>query len=485
MTAWKPSLTLDEDRSQPLFARLARAVVEDIRRGRLRPGEVLPGSRTLAESLGVHRNTVLAAVRALCAEGWLETESARATRVARSLPQHTGARFSRRAPVREGLAATPHFALGPAPPLRERDVPRGAIALFGGAPELSFFPAEPFARAYRRALRTKRHLLDYGSPFGHAPLREALAQYLSSLRGVAARAENVLVTRGSQQAVDLLARTLLSPGDVVAVECFGYAPSWEAFRAAGARLEPLPVDKDGADIAALEALCKRARVRAVYLTPHHQYPTTVTLSPARRLALLELARKHSLAILEDDYDHEFHYEGRPVLPLASADPHGSVVYLGTLSKMLAPGLRTGFVVAPEALVAHLAARRTYADRQGDLLTEAALTELLEEGELARHVRRARMAYLERREVLLSALRAKLGARLELTVPRGGMALWAQLRGHRGADALCERAFARGLVLQRTRTLCFDGRDRPWLRLGFAGNPPAVLRSAVERLAASW
>jgi len=176
--------------------------------------------------------------------------------------------------------------------------------------------------------------------------------------------ENILVTRGSQQALDLVARALFSDGGVIAVESMGYAPAWAAFRAAGATLVPIAVDSHGIDVAALEALCERHAVRAVYVTPHHQYPTTVTLSAPRRLALLALAKKHKLAIIEDDYDHEFHYEGRPVLPLASADSDGLVVYIATLSKLLAPGLRTGFVVGPSALVQHLAARRMYVDRQG-------------------------------------------------------------------------------------------------------------------------
>jgi GntR family transcriptional regulator/MocR family aminotransferase len=486
MQPWSPEIAVDEDAAQPLFARIASAVVRDIRRGRLRPGDVLPGSRTLALALGVHRNTVLAAFDALVSEGWLETESARVTRVARALPERASRRFSPSAPVREGIPDRPLFSLGEAPPLRERETPRGTIALYGGMPDLRLFPSEAFARAYRRVLKLERaSVLDYGSPFGHPALRRALAKMLSSLRAVAADEHNVLGTRGSQQAVDLLARTLLGPGAVIAVESMGYAPAWEAFRATGATVEPIPVDRDGMNIDALASLCERTTVRAVYLTPHHQYPTTVTLTPARRMALLALAKRRRLAVIEDDYDHEFHFEGRSVLPLASADPDGSVVYVATLSKMLAPGLRTGFVVGPRALIEHLAARRTYCDRQGDLAVEAALAELLEDGEIPRHARKARMAYRERRDVFVDALRAKLGDRIAFDVPRGGMALWAKIPGARGADPLCERALAAGVLVQRTRGMCFDGRDRPWVRLGYAGHAPSALREAAKRLASVW
>ncbi|MBL8681926.1 MAG: PLP-dependent aminotransferase family protein [Myxococcales bacterium] len=480
MARWTLQVALDDD-PQPLTTRIAQAIVQDVRRGRLRPGDVLPGSRTLAASLGVHRNTVLAAFDALRAEGWIEADSARETRVATSLPETRAKRFSGRASPRASLPEQPGFALGPQPPSRDREDYPGTIALFGGQPDLGLFPVEAYARAHRRALRTQRKtLLDYGSPRGHAALRRAVAEMLSSLRAVAAREENVLVTRGSQQALDLISRALIAPGDVVAVEAMGYSPSWQALRAAGAKLEPIAVDASGLDVDALAAVCERARVRAVYVTPHHQYPTTVTLSAGRRMALLALAKRHSFAIIEDDYDHEFHYEGRPVLPLASADPDGHVVYIATLSKMLAPGLRVGFVVASRAVIEALARWRVYADRQGDMVMEAALAELIEDGELARHARRARLAYLERRDVFVEALRRELGGALAFEVPRGGLALWARLEA-RGADGFCERALSNGVLVQRTRTMVFDGGDRPWVRLGFAGNDGARLEEAAKRL----
>jgi GntR family transcriptional regulator/MocR family aminotransferase len=480
MSQWTPTIALDESSTRPLAARIADSIARDIRRGRLAPGALLPGSRTLAATLGVHRNTVLAAYEALRAEGWIESESARSTRVAASLPERP--RPSRGAAARAQIPERTHFALGPGPDIVERSVARGVIALYGGMPELGIFPVEAFARAHRRALRTKRsQLLDYATPYGHPALRTALAEMTSSLRGLAAKPENILVTRGSQQALDLVARALFDEGGVIAVESMGYAPAWAAFRAAGARIVALPVDREGLDVAALEALCEREAVRAVYVTPHHQYPTTVTLSATRRLALLALAKQRRLCVIEDDYDHEFHYEGRPVLPLASADSDGSVVYIATLSKLLAPGLRTGFVVAPRALIDHLAARRTYVDRQGDLTVEAALAELIEDGVVARHARRARKTYLERRDVFAQALAEHAGDALRFDVTRGGMALWARVEGEKGSEPLIARALDEGVFVQRTRSMCFDGRDRPFVRLGFAGSTPAVLREAARRL----
>ncbi|MFO0756141.1 MAG: PLP-dependent aminotransferase family protein [Byssovorax sp.] len=493
MRPWELAVDLDDGKEQPIFLQIAHALADDIRRGRLRPGALLPGSRALAGSLSVHRNTVLAAYRELGAEGWIETVPAQGTRVSSSLPDRPARRFSARAGTRSEVPSRLGFDLGPGPaPYPLARFPKGTLVLSGGIPDLGLVPVTALARAYRRALSSEAkgradgrrgpQSLDYGEPHGHPRLREALASMLSSVRGLAASAGHVLVTRGSQMALDLVARALFSPGDVVAVEAFGYRPAWEAFTRAGARLVPLPVDEQGLAVSALDALLAREKVRAVYVTPHHQYPSTAVLSAGRRLALLDLARAHRLAILEDDYDHEFHYEGRPVLPLASADPHGVVVYLGTLSKILAPGLRIGFVVAPPPLVEHLAAIRTYVDRQGDLTVERAVAELLEDGEVQRHARRARRAYHTRRDALAEALGRELGEALSFHVPVGGMALWARVAPSIDVDAWAERGLAEGVAFATGKRFAFDGRRHPFVRLGFATLGERELREAVKRMA---
>jgi GntR family transcriptional regulator/MocR family aminotransferase len=361
--------------------------------------------------------------------------------------------------------------------------PRGTYTLYGGYPDLSLVPRAAIARAYRRALLARGgDALGYGDPRGEPALREGLAAMLRSLRGLSVDADRLVVTRGSQMALDLSARAILAPGDVVAVESWGYRPAWEALALAGAQLRPLPVDRDGLDVAALAELCAREPVRAVYVTPHHQYPTTVTLSAARRIALLDLARRERLAIFEDDYDHEFHYEGRPVLPLASADAAGSVIYLGTLSKILAPALRVGFVAATPDVVRRVAELRTFGDRQGDTVLERALAELLDDGEVQRHARRMRRIYRERRDVLVGALREHLGDAVRFAVPNGGIALWCRAADGADVDAWAARAGRAGVRVQTAKRFAFDGRARPFLRLGFAPHDPRGLREAIRRLA---
>jgi GntR family transcriptional regulator/MocR family aminotransferase len=262
----------------------------------------------------------------------------------------------------------------------------------------------------------------------------------------------------------------------VAVEALGYRPAWGAFAAAGATIAPVPVDREGLRVDAIPE-----HVRAIYVTPHHQYPTTVTLSAARRLALLDLARRRRIAVIEDDYDFEFHYDGRPVLPLASADRAGVVIYIGTLSKILAPGLRLGFLVATPDTVARLTALRTLADRQGDPAIEAAVAELLEDDEVQRHARRVRRIYRDRRDAICEAIAKELSSALEVTPPAGGMALWAKVAPEIDVDTLAERAMNRGVAFMTARRFAFDGRARPFARLGFAALDPRELREAIMRI----
>jgi GntR family transcriptional regulator / MocR family aminotransferase len=222
----------------------------------------------------------------------------------------------------------------------------------------------------------------------------------------------------------------------------------------------------------------------VYVTPHHQFPTTVTLSAGRRLRLLELARVHRFAIIEDDYDHEFHYDGRPVLPLASVDRAGVVAYVGTLSKVLAPALRIGYIVAPTPLVERIAAHRSYVDTQGDQVLEYAVAELLEEGAVQRHIRRMRREYGQRRDVLVAALREQLGSDVTFTIPAGGIALWMKARRGIDVDAWARAAKDRGAVVVTASAYTLDGRPRPFMRLGFASLNGEELREGVRRMAAA-
>jgi GntR family transcriptional regulator/MocR family aminotransferase len=485
-SAWEPAIDIERDAALPPFLQIARSLAADIQRGRLRPGDLLPGSRRLAESLEVHRNTVLAALAELAAEGWIETAPGRGTFVTREIVNHRGRPFSRRLGLRPHVPAYVPFTL-PEPPAAYRppSLPRGTLNMSNGAPDVRLAPARSIGRAYRRVLALRGpELLAYGDPEGHAGLRAALASMLARTRGLSCGPGDVLVTRGSQMALTLTARAMLRPGDTVAVEAFGYRPAWEAFRAAGAAVVPVAVDQDGIDVDALQRLAKRTALRAVYVTPHHQYPTTVTLKAARRLALLAMTRAEKIAIIEDDYDHEFHYDGRPVLPLASADHAGLVVYIGTLSKVLAPGLRIGYIVAPPAVLRNAGAIRSLLDIQGDQATEAAVATLIEDGELERHVARVRRVYAHRREILASSLKRTFGEGVEFTLAPGGMALWVRLHMPVDIDEWARRSVEYGVSWYTGRRYAFDGQSQPFARFSFAWLNERELPEAVKRMAAA-
>jgi len=475
--------------NSPIFVRIAELLSEEIKRGRMRPGDRLPGTRPLAEQLGVGRNTVVAAYAELAAEGWIVTRPAGGSFVSNELPERRSRRFARREPD-AGAPSRPGFDFEKQTLEHTHHAEPKTLALFAGVPDLRKFPTTLLARAYRRALRgAGRANLDYASPFGEPRLRAALARVVSATRGLSVSPDQLLVTHGSQMALDLVARTLVRPGDRVGVEQIGYQPAWAALERAGAELVYLPVDKLGVNIDALENALADGALRAVCLTPHHQYPTTVALSVGRRLRLLELATKHRFAIIEDDYDHEFHYDGRPLASLASADRAGVVVYIGTLAKVLAPGLRLGFVAAPSGLIESLGAVRFHIDRHGDTITERAVAELIEDGEMARHARRMRRVYHARRDAMVASLTRHLGSALSFDVPAGGMALWAEASPEIDTRGWLARAPAHGVAFILGSSYSAPSLDRrktrhyqQFLRLGFARYDERELETAVQRMA---
>jgi GntR family transcriptional regulator/MocR family aminotransferase len=480
---WDFTLRLERGSERRLFMQIAQAIVDDICRGRLRPGDRLPGTRSLARSLGVNRVTVLGAFDELTAEGWLTTHPARGTYVSTELPQASAAERSRRS----GTTGMPEAVYStPAGPMAATWLPpaRGVLMLRSSYPDIRLLRIDPLLRAYRRVLsRSGGALLGYDDPAGHPRLRRAIAMMLRDRRAIAASTENILITRGSQMALALTSLALIRPGDTVAVEEPGYPHAWAAFRHSGGTLVPIAVDADGLDIAALASLAGRRPVKAVYVTPHHQLPTSATLAASRRMRLLELARAHRFAVIEDDYDHEFQFDGRPLTPLASSGPD-VVIYVGTLSKVVAPGLRLGYVAAPAEIVEQLTAYRQSVDMQGDPAMEAALAELIDEGEIQRHIRRAKRIYHARRDLMAELLTQRLGSSLDFTVPAGGIGLWARAAPDIDVDLWSEKAYEHGVGFLTGRTFTMDGRPIPFVRLGFACLDEEELRHAINRMAAS-
>jgi GntR family transcriptional regulator / MocR family aminotransferase len=485
--AYVPTLSREHEANgddTPLYVAIARALAADVARNRLKAGERLPGSRKLAALLGVNRNTIHAALHELEAQGWVQAVPARGVFVRAREASDTPRPFSRAVALRDQVPARLGFDFAPrGHPTIGAGSGKGLI-LTGGVPDPRLFPNELLARAYRRALRRRgSELLDYGDARGDGQLRAALADQLTRQRALAAGPDDVLITRGSQHAIWLAALALLRPGDRVGVEAWGYPPAWAALESAGATLVSLAVDAEGVRPDAVEQALSHGPLRALYLTPHHQYPTMVPLGARRRLALLALAKQHRIALLEDDYAHEFQFEGQPRLPLASADRAGVVVYIGTLSKILAPGLRIGYVVAPRPLLDAMAALRTLSDRQGDATAEAAVAELLEDGEVERHARRVRRIYRARRDLLAHELSARLGERVTFALPPGGMAMWLGVHGS-VPERWVERAAARGVSFRAGRDYAVSTHlgqpsAAPFVRMGFTRLDERELVRAVR------
>lgn len=470
------TLTGRGDLGGQIYRQIRTAVLS----GRLRPGEPLPPSRELARRLQVSRNTVTGAYDRLVAEGFAESRVGSGT-YARSLPARSADAAPIDAPPAAGdvsgvravwdeLAAPPNAFLHDAPELDLRP----------GVPDVGLFPFETWRRLMGRALRpaamgTGMH----GDPAGHPGLRAAIARHIGVSRAVRADGPDVLVTQGVQQGLDLAGRVLLRPGDRVAVEDPGYPPARQLFRSLGAEVAGVPVDSRGLRV---DLLPDDARL--VYVTPSHQFPLGMPMSLDRRLALLDWARERDAIVLEDDYDTEFRYGGRPTEPLQSLDTAGRVVYLGTFSKTMLPLLRIGFLVAPPALRAALRTAKYVTDWHTPLPTQLALAEFIDEGLLARHVRRMRRIYQARHERIAARL-ARDFAGLLTTIPAdAGLHLSAWTAPGVDAAGVARRARAAGVGVAALRP--FGMRPGPdGLTFGYGAIALERVDEALDRLRSAW
>ncbi|KAB2684380.1 PLP-dependent aminotransferase family protein [Brucella tritici] len=457
---------------EPIFLALTRSIIAEIERGRLKPGEALPGTRALSRSLGLNRNTVDAAYQELITQGWLATTPSRGTFVSRDLPD-----FGRERGRNAYKTAADMPLNGPT---------RLAHRLSDGVPDARLAPTVELGQAFRRAVASSSFYGEggYGDTRGSPFLRDVLSFYLKDERGLTAAASDILVTQGSQMALFLAASAVAESGAVIAVETPGYPLAWAAFRAAGAQVRPVPVDEGGIDVDALELLARQeTRLRAIYVTPHHQYPTTVTLGAGRRMRLLDLARRYNLVIIEDDYDHEYRFDGRPVLPLAARSlDDAPVIYLGSLSKLIAPGIRLGYAVGPATILRRMADRREAIDRQGNIALEHALGELIADGTIRRHARKARRVYQTRRDRLAELLTSLLRDQISFVLPAGGLALWAHLRQPLSAETWATNAARLGLSVLPGVSFVLDATHAPeCFRMGYASLDETEMEGCIRLL----
>ncbi|MEG0858644.1 MAG: PLP-dependent aminotransferase family protein [Pseudomonas sp.] len=456
-----PPFDLDRSQSAPIYRQLYHRFRESIADGRLQPGDRVPAVRALAAQLNLARGTVEAAYQLLIGEGYLIARGAAGTVVT---PQLTAVSSpSLRAPVASAAYQSNHYGALP-------------LALQMGLPALDAFPRKVWARLAGRQLRQAGlEGLVYPDPRGHAPLRAAIASYLGISRGIGCRPEQVFVCAGYRACLDLISHTLMHQGDRCWLEEPGYFMARNALLEAGAQLVPVPVDEQGLDVA--QGIARAPDARFAVVTPTHQSPLCVSLSLPRRLALLDWANRRGSWIIEDDYDSEYRYQGKPLPALKSLDQQGRVLYTGTFSKVLFPGLRLAYLVVPASQSEAFAGQADRLHNHCPHLLQATVSAFLCEGHFARHLKKMRSLYGRRRQWLVEALQQQLGERLLINPQAGGMHLVAGLR--EGDDVeLAQRARAVGIAVEPLSQWYLEAEPRHGLVLGFTNIASAEQASTV-------
>ena len=474
---------LDVPLHRQLYTQLQRAIL----RGDLKPGTRLPSTRALAHQLNVSRTTVLHAYQQLIAEGYLDGKVGHGTFVAQIVPDHLLA-----APQPGDLGETASTEPGtprlaeqasqqlhvPRMPLGSPDGPGGIVRPFRfGVPALQSFPYKLWSRLL---IRQARHLPASAFPYqpaaGYLPLREAIAAHAMVSRGVHCTAEQIIIVSGAQGGLDLAARVLINAGDPVWMEDPGYLKARGALLGSGANIIPVPVDQEGLIVEA--GMARAPGARLVYLTPSHQFPLGVTLSLARRIALLDWARRADAYLLEDDYDSEYHYTRRPLPALQGLDHDGRVIYIGTFSKVLFPALRIGYLILPPPLVEAFRTVRNLIDTHPPLLEQAVLADFIVGGHFTRHLRKMRSLYAERRTAMLEAARE---ISLEVRPPEAGMHCVGWLPEGMDAPALVREAADRGVDIVPVSHFSIEPPAREGILLGYSDYSVALIQDGMKRL----
>jgi GntR family transcriptional regulator / MocR family aminotransferase len=486
-----PPIDVEADQPGPIYRKLYNWFREGIVSGRLRPGQRVPSSRELVSELKISRSTVLAAFQQLHAEGYLQGAHGSGTYVAKSIPEQvmrSATKDSRSSNQRARCEGARRLSRPAAHLLSLRTPPltlahRSELGAFRvGLPALDHFPFATWSRLVARHWRQpKTEMMTYGDPMGYLPCREAIAEYLGVVRGVTCEASQVMIVSGSQQGLALTARVLLDTGDSVWTEEPGYLGGLRVFTAAGARLVPIPVDSQGLDVKAGIHRCREAR--AAFISPSHQFPMGKTMSFARRMLLLDWAARNGSWIIEDDHDSDYRFSTRPIGSLQGLDVNGRVIYVGTFSKILFPSLRIGYLVLPNDLVPAFTLVRFAFDIFPSTLNQAILADFIREGHLARHIRRMRMVYMNRREILSKEIRQRLGTSVEIVNSKAGFHAVILLPGGIQDQAVSNEAAKAGVAVLPL-SICYQGHPgMQGLILGYGGVNQKQIQDGVSKLTA--
>ena len=494
---------LDPKLSDPMYCQLYDGIRKAILTGHFQAGARLPATRALAKEFNISRNTVIEAFQRLFAEGYLEGKIGSGTYVSKALPDD----LLRARPVERsinptnGQAQMPsrnHTAAQPTTPINRSLSQRGQLTaamrlkvsddnvydvrpFVNGLPALDAFPIDTWMRVANRCWRyLSLRELGYADPAGYMPLRRAVAERLRETRAVQCEAEQVIIVSGTQQAINLCAQLLLNPGDAVWLEDPTYLGARAALHNSGAKIIPVPVDADGLVVG--EGIAREPNARMAFVSPSYQVPMCATMSLPRRLALLDWAARHGAWVIEDDYDSEFRYAGRPLASLQSLDTARRVIYIGTFSKSLLPALRMGYLIAPPDLVDAFITARAIADRHAHTLEQAIVADFIAEGHFAQHLRRMRTLYQERQHVLVSAAQRDLAGMLEVQPKDAGLNLLGCLPDHVDDAAVSHAAALQNISAPAISAYAIEPPKQCGLVLGYAALTPREIRKGIKDLA---
>ena len=477
-----PGLTLNLSDSKPLYRQVYDGLRDMILSGQLGPGQRLPSTRTLADDFGVSRNTILQAYEVLHSEGYVNGQTGSGTYISRNLPEGlTRPEVSSEGTARPRPEATRRLSR------RGQTIAESAFhatslgsvrPLEPGVPALDAFPRQIWTRLVGNAIA--RNYLGYADPAGFRPLREEIASHVRSSRAVTCEWQQVVIVNGSQQALDIAARILLDEGDDVWVEDPGYPGARLAFSGAGANLVHVPVDSDGLVVEIGVEMSPDAHV--AYVNPSHQYPTGATMSLARRFELLKWASRAGAWVLEDDYDSEYRYTGRPLASLQGLDFENRVIYIGTFSKVLFPALRLGYVIVPPELVDPVISARMLTDLNSSIVEQATLARFFADGHFARHVRRMRVLYQQRQACLIAALQEDLREEISINPSDTGLHTVLWLPPDVNDGGVSGALGARGVFAAAVSAYSFTGGNQRGLVLGYAAFSEDVIRQSAQLIA---
>ncbi|QRY60704.1 PLP-dependent aminotransferase family protein [Sphingobacterium siyangense] len=476
-------MKLNPEDARAIYLQLSDQILALIKHGQLTTGQKLPSTRDMASLLKINRITVSKAFEELHTQGWLESFVGRGTFVSSHVPELEPKKLQNIAINKAQKVAG--FALNDKQYLSNPYfVPTADFHLDDGYPDPRLAPLKELYRAYRSQLTRSGLYYKFGSyntPDGPEIYKEAISSYLNETRGLKTTLKNILSVRGTLMGINLVCNALIRQGDVVVSGIPGWQRAEHNFLHSKAKHIGIPVDKYGLVVDELKKICKRTKVRMVYVTPHHHYPTTVSLRIDRRLELLQLANEYGFIIFEDDYDFDFHYNYRPLLPLASADENGMVIYCGSFSKSFSPAFRMGYIAASENVIEHLTNVRVLLDRQGDHILDNAMAELINDGTIQRYLRKTLTVYEERRNHFCNLLQNELGNAVDFSIPDGGMTVWTEFDKSINLEKLSQQAYKKGLYVSDGKIHQYPTYNTNGIRLGFASSSLENLSDSVEIL----